>query len=105
MSVSSFVKSAFLSAALLALVACKSDADRAEAYFLSGMEDDEAWEWRDRLAQDAPHVLAYGLRGVGGERAWTMDSAVLVADPTVWGSVPSTTSCMAGPRPWRSLRE
>ena len=43
------------------------------AYFLSGMEDDRAWEWRDRLAQDAPHVIAYGLRGVGGERAGTID--------------------------------
>jgi dTMP kinase len=40
------------------------------AYFLSGMDDDRAHEWRDRLAEEAASVLAYGLRGLGDERSW-----------------------------------
>ncbi len=60
-------------AAFYEAIAARAEAEpEVAAYFLSGLEDEQAWEWRDRLADDAPHIIAYGLRGLGGERAWAM---------------------------------
>lgn len=50
------------------------------AYLLSGLEDERAWDWRDRLLAADPataSVIAYGLQGVGGERAWAMRRALV----------------------------
>jgi len=47
------------------------------AHFLSGLVDEEAWSWRERLLERAPLPLAAGLRGLGDERAWAMRERLL----------------------------
>ncbi len=58
MSVSFFIKTTVLSVSMLALVACKSDADRAEDYFRSGMELIEAGD-TDRAIVEFRNVFEF----------------------------------------------
>ena len=41
-------------------------------YFLSRLDDDESYAWRERLFDAVPSVIAYGLRGLNDERAWQL---------------------------------
>ncbi len=51
------------------------------AYFLAGLVDGEAHGWRKDLAKEAPHVVAYGLRALGGEGAWELRETLRFASP------------------------
>ena len=45
---------------------------RVAAYLLARLEDDAAYQWREKLIGSAPDVVAYGLRGSDDDRAWAL---------------------------------
>lgn len=51
------------------------------AYFLSGLDDEEASVWRERLADAAPDVVAAGLRNLGRAADWGLRERLAAAAP------------------------
>ena len=51
------------------------------AYFLVGLDDDESYGLRQRLAPRAADIVAYGLRGLGDEAAWAMREELASSSP------------------------
>jgi dTMP kinase len=51
------------------------------AYFLAGLGDPAAHDWRDRLVESAPDLVAHGLRGLGDERSWEMRERLIERAP------------------------
>lgn len=61
------------------IAARAADEPGLAAHFLSGMTDDRAWSWREKLLDVAPAVIADGLRGLNDERAWALRERLLPA--------------------------
>ncbi len=67
------------------------------AYLLAKLIDDTAFEWRNRLTEISPKVIAFGLRGIDDERAWVLREKLADAAPyLVVRSVDGAAT--AGPR-------
>ena len=51
------------------------------AYFLSGLDDDKAFEYRERFCETAPHAVAHGLESMNDEKSWAMREALKKVTP------------------------
>ncbi len=63
-------------------IEARSERERdVAAYFLASLNDERAYDLREKWADDAANAVAYGLRGLDHERAWGLREALAEAAP------------------------